>query len=61
MNDLRNSAPTLSVHLVTQPGLHVLKVWMVDPGIVIDTIAGDDGQGADLGYVWPSETRRQQA
>jgi hypothetical protein len=56
---LRNAALTSSVHPVAQAGLHTLKIWMVDPGLVIDTIAGEDGQSGELGYLWPPETRRQ--
>ncbi len=58
-NVLRNAAPTTSVHAIAHPGLHVLKLWMVDPGIVLDTIIGDGGDGP-LGYVWPPETRNLQ-
>ena len=39
-----------------QPGLHVLKPWMVDPGLVVDAIIGDGGGVAGLGYTWPLET-----
>jgi hypothetical protein len=56
-NVLRNAAPTESVHAIAQTGLHTLKIWMVDPGIVLDTIIIGDGGAAPLGYVWPSETR----
>ncbi len=56
-NVLRNAALTSSVHQITNPGLHVLKIWMVDPGIVLDAIAAENGTGQDLGYVWPPETR----
>jgi hypothetical protein len=59
-NVLRNAAPTASVQTIATPGLHTLKIWMVDPGIVIDTIIGDGGD-APLGYVWPPETRNRQA
>jgi hypothetical protein len=55
-NVLRNAALTTSVQTIATPGLHTLKIWMVDPGIVIDTIIGDGGD-APLGYVWPPETR----
>jgi hypothetical protein len=55
-NVLRNAAPTTSVHAIARSGRHTLKLWMVDPGIVIDTIIGDGGD-APLGYVWPPETR----
>jgi hypothetical protein len=58
-NVLRNAAPTTSVHALAQPGLHTLKIWMVDPGIVIDTIIGDGGDGP-LGYSWPPEARNLQ-
>ncbi len=56
-NVLRNAAPTASVHAINEAGLHTLKLWMVDPGIVLDTIIGDGGN-APLGYVWPPETRK---
>jgi hypothetical protein len=55
-NVLRNAALTTSIHTLAQPGLHTLKIWMVDPGIVIDTIIGD-GDNQPLGYSWPPETR----
>ena len=56
-NVLRNAALASTVHTNTVPGLHTLKIWMVDPGIVIDTIAGNDNQARQLGYLWPPETR----
>ena len=57
-NVLRNAALTSSVHAITQLGVHTLKIWMVDPGIVIDTIAAQADSERDLGYVWPMEARR---
>jgi len=54
---LRNAAITSSSLTVAEPGLHTLKIWMVDPGIVIDTIAADDGLSQNPGYLWPPETR----
>jgi hypothetical protein len=56
-NVLRNAALTSSVHSIANPGLHVLKIWMVDPGIVIDAIEAETTGAAELGYVWPPETR----
>ena len=56
-NVLRNAALTSSVHSVTKPGLHTLKIWMVDPGIVLDAIEAETGGAQTLGYVWPAETR----
>jgi hypothetical protein len=55
-NVLRNAAPTSSIHVIGQPGLHTLKIWMVDPGIVLDAIAAENGGDQNLGYVWPAET-----
>jgi Glycosyl hydrolase family 115/Gylcosyl hydrolase family 115 C-terminal domain len=57
-NVLRNAALTASVHAIARPGGHTLKIWMVDPGIVLDTIAGQTGPEQNLGYTWPAETRR---
>ncbi len=58
---LRNAALTTSVHDIAKPGLHTLKIWMVDPGIVLDAIAiTGDGAHLRLGYTWPSETRSTQ-
>jgi hypothetical protein len=39
------------------PSLHTLKIWMVDPGIVIDTIAAENGKVPQLGLLWPDENR----
>jgi hypothetical protein len=54
---LRNAAFGSSSHAVLHPGRHTLKIWMVDPGIVIDAIAADDGHAPAPGYLWPPETR----
>jgi hypothetical protein len=67
-NVLRNAALTTSVHTIpkadfpdfnapSRGGLHTLKLWMVDPGIIVDAIIGDGGDGGGLGYTWPPETR----
>jgi hypothetical protein len=56
-NVLRNAALTSSVHSIVNPGLHLLKIWMVDPGIVLDTIAAETSGAAEPGYIWPPETR----
>ncbi len=53
---LSNTALTSSTHAIGTPGEHTLKIWMVDPGIVLDTIAGQTGNTSSLGYVWPDET-----
>jgi hypothetical protein len=56
-NVLRNAALTSSKHTLGATGLHTLKLWMVDPGIVIDTIAVEGQGAAPLGYVWPKENK----
>ena len=56
-NVLRNAVLTSSVHQITNPGLHTLKIWMVDPGIVLDTVEAETTGASELGYVWPQETR----
>ena len=56
-NVLRNAAITSSLHTLAAPGQHTLKIWMVDPGIVIDTIAAENGKVSPLGILWPEETR----
>ena len=54
---MRNAAITSSQHAMAAPGLHTLKIWMVDPGIVIDTIAAENGKVPQLGLLWPDENR----
>jgi len=49
-NVLRNAALATSVHAIAHPGLHTLKIWMVDPGIVVDAILGEGGGEGGLGY-----------
>ena len=56
-NVLRNAALTSSVHSMTKPGLHTLKIWMVDPGIVLDAMEAETGGAQTPGYDWPAETR----
>ncbi|HEY1716756.1 MAG TPA: glycosyl hydrolase 115 family protein [Verrucomicrobiae bacterium] len=58
-NVLRNAALTSSVHQITNPGLHTLNIWMVDPGIVLDAIEAETTGAPEPGYVWPPETRIQ--
>jgi hypothetical protein len=37
-NVLRATAYGFSYHTITTPGLQSLKVWMIDPGVVLDTL-----------------------
>jgi len=45
-----------SVHEIGRPGAHVLKYWMVDPGIVVQQITLDCG-GVRKTYLGPPETQ----
>jgi len=59
-NVLRNAALTSSVHSVTKPGLHTLKIWMVDPGIVLDAIEAETGGAQTHGICLAGGNPRQQ-
>ncbi len=56
-NVLRNAALTTSQHAIAAPGPHTLKIWMVDPGFVLDAVALENQRSSSLGYVWPSEAQ----
>lgn len=48
-NVSRNISPSTSKHTIDTPGVHTVKIWMVDPGIVVDKLV------VDFGGVLPSE------
>ena len=53
LNVLQGAAISESRHTVGAAGSHTLKIWMVDPGVVIDKIIVGDAAGSRLG---PPET-----
>jgi len=50
-----NIIVTQSKHKVEKPGQHVLKIWMVDPGVVIQKIVVETGE-AKPSYLGPPES-----
>jgi hypothetical protein len=51
----RNIKVTVSKHLIEKPGEHVLKFWMIDPGIVLQKLVVDTG-GLQSSYLGPPES-----
>jgi hypothetical protein len=45
-----------SRHKITQPGKHIVKYWMVNPGVVLQKLVLDFG-GLKPSYLGPPETR----
>ena len=46
-----------STHTLPSPGRHVLKVWAIDPGVVVQKILIDTG-GLRPSYLGPPESYR---
>src|SRR5690606_15141521 len=55
-NVSRNITEAISHHTIDRPGRHTLKLWMVDPGIVVDKLVIDFG-GVRPSEMGPLETR----
>jgi hypothetical protein len=42
-------------HTISNPGYHILKIWMVDPGVVLQKIVVNTG-GLKPSYLGPQES-----
>jgi hypothetical protein len=54
-NVIDNLATMISKHFIRNEGWHTLKIWMVDPGVVIDKIVINTG-GVKKSYLGPPES-----
>jgi len=50
-----NARFSLTKHNISSPGYHTLKIWMIDPGVVIQKIILDTG-GVKPSYLGPPES-----
>lgn len=55
-NVLKNGAVKSSKQIINKAGKHKLKIWMVDPGVMIDQVLIDLG-GWKKSYAFPPETK----
>lgn len=55
-NVLNATTTGASIHNVTRAGSHVLRIYMIDPGVVLDKIVIDAG-GIRPSYLGPPETK----
>jgi hypothetical protein len=55
-NVLNATTTGASMHLITTAGAHVLKIYMIDAGVVLDNIVVDTG-GVRPSYLGPKETK----
>lgn len=52
-----NARTLLSTHQISEPGVHTLKVWMVDPGVVLERLIVHS-ENLPASYFGPPESQR---
>jgi hypothetical protein len=53
-----NAHHSTSRHIVASPGYHSLKIWMIDPGVVLEKLVIDLG-GVRPSYLGPPESYKR--
>ncbi|MNY73374.1 hypothetical protein D3C86_2121520 [compost metagenome] len=56
-NVLKNATVKSAAQIINKAGKHKLRIWMVDPGVMIDRVLIDLGGWKDS-YSFPSETKK---